>query len=410
MASWNNANMLATEQAMQAKKFQLSVKITAAVLILVAVAGLFEAAARVVFAYREEIRSNPVFSRFLQWSLVLDPYEMPSPNGIYHWVLRPGYQVTLKKLVAQKKKAGRDLGAGVLQAGINRRNGNNKTLFRINADGFKGPELDKSHARPRILALGDSTTFGIGAMDYPRRLEAGLNEREIPVEVINGGVEGYSPRNFLYEIERYKSLKPEIVTLYIGWNALFSRVPWPDSWEKRLRIVWLVKHSSTTLRAIFGDPQVYARKMYNRSLKPDLSSPEVQRLHDYIPPFMGRIERLIDEFESIGTRVVLVTLPGLFTVSANPSPQALKIGHLPYFTENPFVLAKLTERYNAALRALAARRGLGIVDLEKWSAEAFKPREAFFSDSVHLTAHGLEMIGNFMADRLAGRLEELRQG
>jgi|TARA_Y100000294_G_scaffold75165_2_gene70825 hypothetical protein len=251
--------MLATEQAMPAEKFRLSVKITAGILFLVAVAGLFETAARVVFTYREVIRSNPVFSGLIQRSLNLDPYEMPSPHGVYHWVLRPGYKATQEKLVAQKKKAGRDLGAGVLQADVNDPGGKRKTVSRINADGFKGPELDKTHVRPRILALGDSITFGIGARDYPRRLEAGLNRRGIPVELVNGGVEGYSPHNLLYEIERY----------------------------------------------------------------------------------------------------------------------------------------------NTALRALAFRRRLGLIDLEKWSVQALQPRESFFSDSVHLMARGLDMVGTFMADQLA---------
>jgi hypothetical protein len=228
--------------------------------------------------------------------------------------------------------------------------------------------------------------------------------------VINGGVEGYSPINVLFELDRYRSLRPEIVTLFIGWNALYSRAPWPDAWENRLRIVWFVSRAYKVLMATFGDSQVYAKRMYNRELKPNPVSPKVGALQAYTPPFMGRIERIIDVFESTGIEVVLVTLPGLFMMSTNPTPRALKIGHLPAFTENPFVLAKLTERYNAVLRALAARRGLGIIDLEKWSVDAFEPREAFFADSVHLTVDGLEMIGDFMADQLIGRLEKLRQG
>ena len=43
----------------------------------------------------------------------------------------------------------------------------------------------------------------------------------------------------------------------------------------------------------------------------------------------------------------------------DPSPRALEIGHLPTFTDNPFVLARMAERYNEALRALARDRGLG---------------------------------------------------
>lgn len=396
--------MLDAEQAIQEKNYRLPVKITAAVLIIVVAVGIFEVLARFVFAYREDIQASPFISGILQRTLDLDPYEMASPLGGYHWVLRPGYKATTEKLVDLKKEAGRDLGAVALQAGIRGLEDKRSAVFQVNANGFKGPELDRTHTRPRILALGDSTTFGIGAMDYPRSMEVSLNRRGIPVEVVNGGVEGYSSQNVLNEIERYKALKPEIVTLYIGWNSLFFYVPWKDAWENRLRIVWLYKRASRTLRAMIGNPQAFANKMYNRSLTPDLSSPEVKRLRDYTPPFMDKIESLIDEIESVGTRVVVVTLPGLFTISADPSPEALKIGHLPQFTENPFVLAKLTERYNIALRALAKRRDLGLVDLEEWSVQALRPREAFFSDSVHLTPRGLDMIGAFMADKLANQI------
>ena len=173
-----------------------------------------------------------------------------------------------------------------------------------------------------------------------------------------------------------------------------------------MRIVWLYKLANRTLKVISGDQQVDAKKLFNRVPKPDPASSALRTLEAYDPPFMDMIEKIIDEFESIASPVVLVTLPGLYTVSGKPTPRALKIGHLPEFTNNPYVLAKLTERYNAALRALAARRGLGVIDLEKWSVRALQPREDFFLDSVHLTARGLEMIGSFMADQLAGRVKK----
>jgi len=391
---------------MRRGNFRLSVKVTAGVLILVAIAGLFEALARGVYAYQEELRSNLVVSGFLQRSLILDPYEMPSPDGLYHWVLRPSYQADRRELIAQKQRAGRVLGTSALQSIDSKRE--RKTGLRINMDGFKGPDLDKSHARPRLLALGDSTTFGISDTSYPRHLESILNQRGVPIEVVNGGVEGYFPCNLIYEIERYKALKPEMVIIYIGWNSLFSNVPWEADWENILRGVWLYKRAKRTMMALFDDPHAYALRLYNRDLKPDSGSPEVRTLETFTPPFMGRIERLIDEFESIVTRVVLVTLPGLFTMSVNPSPRALKIGHLPYFTTNPFVLAKMTERFNTVLRALAERRGIGLVDLEKWSVQTLQPRDAFFSDSVHLTPKGLNMIGAFIADQLEGQILKSR--
>jgi lysophospholipase L1-like esterase len=393
-----------TKQAKQEKDYRPSVKIMMALAALLAIGLLFEAGARAVYVYRDGIQDLPLVSGILQQSLSLNPYQRASNQGGHHWLLRPGYKATQIDLVAQKKKAGRDIGASTMQPGPIDRGHKDLAVFQINVDGFKGPELDHSHTRPRILALGDSTTFGIGAYDYTRPLETILNKRGIPAEVINAGVEGYSPRNLLYEIERYKALKPKIVTIFIGWNPLFFYVPWNDAWENRLRAIWLYKSAARTLKAKFEDPRVDAERFFYRDLKPDRLAPDVQALHDYTPPFLNRIERLVNEFKSIGTRVTLVTLPGLFTMSAKPSPQALKIGHLPQFTENPFVLAKLTERYNIALRALAKQRDLGLIDLEKWSVLALQPREAFFSDSVHLTPRGMDLIGSYMAEQLADQL------
>jgi lysophospholipase L1-like esterase len=104
--------------------------------------------------------------------------------------------------------------------------------------------------------------------------------------------------------------------------------------------------------------------------------------------------------QSVGSRVVLVTLPGLYIMEEHFSDRALKIGHLPTFTANPYVLAKLTAQYNIALRTLAARHGLQLIDLEEWSTAAFQPRDMFFTDAVHLTEDGQEMIGKYMAQEL----------
>ena len=60
MGHGNNANMLATEQAMPAKKLRLSVKIAATVLILVAVAGFFEAEAPIALPVNDALKIHPV--------------------------------------------------------------------------------------------------------------------------------------------------------------------------------------------------------------------------------------------------------------------------------------------------------------------------------------------------------------
>lgn len=79
------------------------------------------------------------------------------------------------------------------------RNSVNFGWYRINAAGFRGPDvpLEKKPGVIRIVALGGSTTFDPrvhgDANAWPRRLEFWLHRLapDRPVEVINAGVPGY---------------------------------------------------------------------------------------------------------------------------------------------------------------------------------------------------------------------------
>ena len=392
------------ETAMGAHKFSFSVRLTAFALVALVTAFLMEAGARLVFALEEEIRRSHLLSYPFRRTLALDPYEMPSPDIGYHWVLRPGYRASIRRLASEKAAAGRVIAAPTLtnQAA----SGEAEMELRINSTGFKGPEIDHGHSRLRILTLGDSTTFGIGPVGYPEVMAQRLNRDGAAVEVINGGVEGYSSRNILYEIDRYKALKPELVTLYIGWNALFAENLPNGWWERHLQVFRVVQKSLRAGRRMVAGQQ-YAMQMYHRDLRPDRAA-AAALIESYRPSFMGRIERIVDEFTAAGSRVVLVTLPGLFVSSEEPSQRALRIGHVPEFTTNPFVLAAMSERYNEALRAFAARRRLTVIDLARWSEEALRPREDYFLDSVHLTREGQNMIGEFMAEKLAAAVGDGR--
>ena len=110
-----------------------------------------------------------------------------------------------------------------------------------------------------------------------------------------------------------------------------------------------------------------------------------------------------------GSEVVLVTLPGLYASDRDPSSRALEIGHLPTFTDNPFVLARMAERYNDQLRALARERGLVLVDLDAWCRRELQPPEDHFVDTVHLDERAQERAGVFLAQALAPLLSQERR-
>ena len=81
----------------------------------------------------------------------------------------------------------------------------------VNSNGMRDREYDvrKPFGSLRILALGDSWTFGVGMKNedtWPKRLEALLTSPERPVAVMNTGVSGYET---FHEAFYYKELAPE---------------------------------------------------------------------------------------------------------------------------------------------------------------------------------------------------------
>lgn len=97
------------------------------------------------------------------------------------------------------------------------------TFYTINSDGLhelKDYSIEKPNNVFRIIALGDSFTFGLLVKDdenWPAVLEKIANQNQIcqsekTIEVINLGVEGY---DFQYAIERYhqkgEKYKPDLI-------------------------------------------------------------------------------------------------------------------------------------------------------------------------------------------------------
>ncbi len=98
----------------------------------------------------------------------------------------------------------------------------------INGLGFRGREIAESKGdHYRIVALGESTTFGMtinpGEKPWPELLEEMIRERlklSRPVEVINAGMPAYDLENNLRRIERdILPLKPDLIISYHGYNG-----------------------------------------------------------------------------------------------------------------------------------------------------------------------------------------------
>jgi lysophospholipase L1-like esterase len=94
-----------------------------------------------------------------------------------------------------------------------------KNRIQTNSDGFRGRHdfLSNKGGKLRIMALGDSFTFGFGVEEddvFVKKIAAILQDRlSIPVEVLNLGVAGYGTIQEFLLFQKYKYLKPDIVIL-----------------------------------------------------------------------------------------------------------------------------------------------------------------------------------------------------
>jgi len=112
--------------------------------------------------------------------------------------------------------------------------------------GYNTPDVDrrKPPGTFRVVALGDSSTFGWGVdpdETYPRRLEALLRARhpEMRVEVINLGVCGYSSFQGRILLERDAlAFEPDVVTISYGSND-YSEVPEPFDVARERNQGWM---------------------------------------------------------------------------------------------------------------------------------------------------------------------------
>ena len=384
--------------------------------ILLYVAGLAlftEMAARAMVRLQPRLPTPPGAGVDLEAAgraMGLDPYEMIDPSNRTNWRLRAGVKLTFAEVLERKRSEGHLLAVRYLETrAAEMQVPADAPAIAINADGYRGPEIDPAHARFRILAIGDSCTFGTPLGEqypWPRVVERALGAAGRPVEVINAGVEGYGPKQVLLRLEEFKRLEPEVTTIYLGWNALFME-PFPgpaDGARRWSASLGLLHDAWARATAGGGDARAKALAAYERPKRPDRDAAEVQALDHYVPSFMPDLVRIVEAMQGAGSRVVLVTLPGLYTMETTPDAASLAKGHLPPFTDNPYVLARMAERYNSCLRELARARRLDLVDLDAWSRTALDPRAAHFFDSVHLDEPGQALVGERIAAALVGTI------
>lgn len=248
----------------------------------------------------------------------------------------------------------------------------------LNSDGFRGDEWGAKRPRVyRILALGDSCTFGLlqretygfVAQPYPLKLQR-LVERRIGadrVEVLNAAVPGYnSYQGVLLLRTRLRDLDPDLITVRYGWNdhflspegegERFFREPGSalgrivEAVALRTRLYAFARRLALEVRALrepLADQASRAfleRPAYEPTIPVDL--------------YAQNLRRIVEIGRSRGAEVWLLTSP------YNPAPSeatAKVIGDLNRL--EPDELLRIHDEYNEATRRVGREMDAPVVDM-----------------------------------------------
>lgn len=176
--------------------------------------------------------------------------------------------------------------------------------YTLNSGGFRGaefPEGPKGPDETRILALGDSTTWGMGVMDdqvWTARLEEILKKKKIftnPV-VLDAAVPGYTSfqGRLLFESE-LKKYDPDIVITFFGVNDASSRPGMTKDSQWKLPPVWFVPVLRALRKsALYMDVKVLAGKHGDREQNAGSAPPAENAYIQRVPP-----DEYIDNLKAI---------------------------------------------------------------------------------------------------------------
>jgi lysophospholipase L1-like esterase len=284
------------------------------------------------------------------------------------------------------------------------------SAIHINSRGFVGPEFSvpKPEGTYRVIALGDSCTFGTGdpRNAYPHMLERLVTppkgwER---IEVINAGIEGYNSEFALARLrDELLGYDPDMIIIYIGWNDLMKVNPENFSAEGKLSWIAALLQRSYLAKAYNKLLFYYVRPMV---LTPRLDLDEVEaHAYDHFSPpgFQSNIRSMVQILRKHQVTPLLVTLPTVLRFGLTDADLHRLDVFFPYYAGSYSVgkLLSLHRAYNDTIRSLAASHGITLVDLD--TVFNRHKKDDLFWDTMHPNLQGQRLIAESLAEVVGGR-------
>lgn len=300
----------------------------------------------------------------------------------------------------------------------------------LNTLGMRGALLDP-RARYRIIALGDSTTFGCTSGPeqflsdpYPHRLQT-LADRKAgrgALSILNAGVCGYNSYHGIMLLRsKLRSIPADLILVQYGWNDLLTSTDFSGGNRFREPASSIVRFGEDLLLRTAMYPFAIRVGMelerYGRSLSGAPSATTIPNWEPAtewtpnvpIPAYEHNLSRIVELARGRGAAVWLATSPDAFTMdeyrgredafglTAAKQLWLLRLGGIRSFQD----LASIHRRYNDAVRRVGRQLGVPIADMEA-EFRAHGSEHLFDDiDAIHPTdaGHAVE------AEALYARLE-----
>lgn len=301
------------------------------------------------------------------------------------------------------------------------------TPVAINRQGLRGPEAGaKAPGTFRVLTLGDSFTFGVGARQeetYPAQLQSILRSRGVRAEVLNAGAPGYGVPDAVAWFQRWGwPLEPDAIVLAVflandlqdaapgGPKAMAVDGELMIQGEKKNSLSrWLYYHSHLYVLLKTSALGELGRRLLGKS--PPLETRE--RRAEFELYEKGRTSEVVRRGAAAtekavaglarsagGARVLAVLIPSVIQVDAGRWREGLE-----RFGLEPSRYDRL--RPNALFRDIFGRHGIPVLDLTAPFAKAVASGEViYYPIDQHLTPAGYRRAAEAVAASLAPRKAE----
>jgi hypothetical protein len=278
--------------------------------------------------------------------------------------------------------------------------------WKLNALGYRGPDIHPGTLK--IICIGASETFGMGespGMEYPRQLERVINSRrpDLHVEVVNVAYAGQSLRTFSHRIDRtVDTLSPRVAILYPGFLGYINdaSIGQPDQldWirephgfhsrilDKMLQSIDRMPQWAEDMRFRF---HIWRAVRKNRVIVNTIPQSHVDQFH-------SDLRVVLDGLQQRHVCPVLVTHATFFGQSVEPNERYMLAAWRrfePNLADDGWL--DVERRMNAVIRQEARERHLTLVE-----ASNVLSGPENFSDWVHFTNRGANIMANLIADKV----------